>query len=68
MDDAGGGGEFRQEERRRRNGEFDQPIGALEQRRDIADDLDAVPPKAGELAGVAADDSSNPRLPPLRQA
>ena len=32
------------------------PSAPLQERRDIADDLDAVPPKAGELAGVAADD------------
>ena len=60
--DAGGGGELRQGERRGRDGEFDQAVGILQQRRDVARNFDAVGAKARELAGIAADHGRTRRL------
>jgi hypothetical protein len=55
MHDAGCRAQFGEHKRRRRYGEFDQPIGRLEQRRGIADHLDTVRPETREFARIAAD-------------
>ena len=52
---ARGSGQFGKGQRRSGNGELDQAVGLLEERRDIARHLDAVRPEAGKLAGIAAD-------------
>ena len=53
--DAGGGGELGQGERRRRNGEFDQAVGAFQQRSGVTRNLDAIRAKPRKLPGIAAD-------------
>ena len=53
--DAGGGGELGQGQRRRRNGEFDQAVGAFQQRSGVTRNLDAIRPEPRKLPGIAAD-------------
>ena len=53
--EAGGGGQLGEGERRGGNGELDQAVGSLEQRRNVAHHRDAVGAQSGQLAGIAAD-------------